>query len=426
MLTKNKKYRSAVGSRQSAEENKNRNKFAARSLQLAGIKKPTNEKRQLRAAMVIVLFLFSVITPFPSGDVGVARADELDDLNNELAELNNQIQTVNDQLAAKRAEKKTLENEIAIFDGQIYSLQLQINATQAEINKLEAEIKNTEVQIAEAEAELERQKQILYENLRLLYEEGQTTSIEIVASSDNFSEFMDRTEYLKAIQDKISETMDKIEQLKEELEAQKNELEAKKTEQLSLKNSLNTQKNELSSQRVAKNTLLTITKGEEAAFQDHLAAIEGEIKKVNAAIWSIINAGNYISLGHVDQGSIIGYIGNSGYSTGCHLHFEVRSDATTHVNPSSYIGNGYFINPVQGVAINVPYGYSSFYFPGVFHTGQDYADGCAGTTIKASASGEIIKRVTGRPNTYPWSYEYGNYVIVAHDNGFFTLYAHLQ
>ncbi|MBW6431934.1 peptidoglycan DD-metalloendopeptidase family protein, partial [Patescibacteria group bacterium] len=116
----------------------------------------------------------------------------------------------------------------------------------------------------------------------------------------------------------------------------------------------------------------------------------------------------------------------SGYSTGCHLHFEIRNKSKGHVNPNSYINNGYFIHPVPGVRVSAPYGYSSAYFGGVFHTGIDYADGCASTPIRAVADGEIVLRVSGRPNTFPWSYEYGNYVMIRHTNGMYSLYAHLR
>lgn len=38
----------------------------------------------------------------------------------------------------------------------------------------------------------------------------------------------------------------------------------------------------------------------------------------------------------VEAGQVIGYIGNTGYSFGCHLHFEVYKNGT-RVNPSSYL-----------------------------------------------------------------------------------------
>jgi len=39
----------------------------------------------------------------------------------------------------------------------------------------------------------------------------------------------------------------------------------------------------------------------------------------------------------VSQGDIIGYMGNTGISSGPHLHFEVRLDGDKKVNPTKYL-----------------------------------------------------------------------------------------
>lgn len=56
---------------------------------------------------------------------------------------------------------------------------------------------------------------------------------------------------------------------------------------------------------------------------------------------SVITTYNHLSnyargLGHVNRGDVIGYIGTTGYSTGCHLHFMVLQNGQT-VNPMGWL-----------------------------------------------------------------------------------------
>lgn len=77
-----------------------------------------------------------------------------------------------------------------------------------------------------------------------------------------------------------------------------------------------------------------------------------------------------------------------------------------------------FITPVRG-RISSPFGYRNDPFTGVrtFHTGIDIA-APVGTSIKVTLDGRVA--------TTGYSPVYGNYVIVSHDGGYQSLYAHMS
>lgn len=378
------------------------------------LKNKNRGKKLFKSAKVIVSLIALFLMP------NLAFAVTQQDLNQKNQELENAKNTLN-QIAG---ERKTLQSEVANYDRQIGSIQNSIYSSDREISRLAGDISTTEVKITEAEAQLKTAYDQLSEIVRVMYEEGQISNIELIAKSKNFSEFIDRSEYIETIQLKIKDVADKVVAIKSDLESKKKTLEDSKKKTEELKNQQLAQRSQVASQRTARDMLLQKTKGDEAAYQDLVKKIKEDYNRLQAQMWA--NNGNYVSLGHVEAGDIIGYIGNSGYSTGCHLHFEIRNAGYQALNPASYIGDGYFIHPVPGVWVSAPYGYSSAYFSGVFHTGIDYADGCKGTPIRATAEGEIIQRVSGRPNTFDWSLEYGNFVKIRHSNGMYSLYGHMR
>lgn len=76
-----------------------------------------------------------------------------------------------------------------------------------------------------------------------------------------------------------------------------------------------------------------------------------------------------------------------------------------------------YIKPLDDYTISSPFGYRADPIAGGngIHTGIDLASG-AGNKIKASNSGKVVKA--------EYSDGYGNYVLLAHDDGINTLYAH--
>lgn len=209
---------------------------------------------------IMVFLLFS----------GPAFATNQQDAQNELNQINSDIGTISSTLNSLRAEKNTLANELAILDAQAYSIQLQINSAQAQINVIDSQIADTNAQVAQAEANLQKQKELLQEYIKTMYMSSQTSQIELILTSNNFSDFVDQTQYLDTMTQKVQDATNQIESLKKELEAKKRDLQIKMNEALQLKATQVSAQTALNMQVEQKASLLQTTKGNESAYQSSL------------------------------------------------------------------------------------------------------------------------------------------------------------
>ncbi len=108
------------------------------------------------------------------------------------------------------SQRVTLEGEVANYNNQIAAIEAQIAQTDIQLT-------NLNVKIAKANAELIEQKDLLKEYLRTMYVDGQVSTVELIAKSKSFSEFIDQSEYMGTIQQDVQETANLISDLKDNL-----------------------------------------------------------------------------------------------------------------------------------------------------------------------------------------------------------------
>jgi len=189
---------------------------------------------------------------------------------NELNQINSEISNINATITGLKSQKSSLANELSTLDAQAQAIQLQIDSAQAQIDVLVPQIEETHLLIEKAETDLAKQKVILGEYVRQMYIDGQTSQVQLVLTSNSFSDFVDRSQYLNTMQERVKESTDKIIALKKELEAKRLDLETKKATADSLKASQVSQKQALQLQIDQKNNLIAQTNGNESAYQSLL------------------------------------------------------------------------------------------------------------------------------------------------------------
>ena len=316
-------------------------------------------------------------------------AEKLDDLqgkNKESAEyqaaLDEQIVVMQQELDIYQSQEDTLKAEIQQKEIDLSSLNNQVLMTQEEIDE-----KNTEIE----QKEQEKQETIdqLKERMIADYKAGQTTSLDLLLSADDFGEFMASMEYIKRIAKHDQELAETLTEQVEEIDCDKKEVETKLSE---LQKQKETWKTELAKVKQQKEEISSVRMNKQAAQADlnnkkqQSIQYQGTIQK---EIQQITEQYENSDQQPIDD-NVIGSISGSGYMW-----------------------------PVPGRAMGDSYGprnYGSGY-----HWGIDIP-APAGTPIYAAKSGTVVFSGFGQSGSGYGGY--GDVVVIRHDDGYYTLYAH--
>ncbi len=187
-----------------------------------------------------------------------------------------QINSLNSQNADTRALVNDLQSQAASYEDAISKLQAQIDGLQGAINANVALQTDLQRQIAEAQAEIDRQRAVLAQDIKAMYVDGTPDTLEMLATSKNLSEFVDKQEYRTRVQNKIQDTMARIAELQKQLQTQKAKVEALLKEQQA-------QQAQLDADRAKQQEMLSYNQGQQAAYNDQIRSNSNKIAELRAA-----------------------------------------------------------------------------------------------------------------------------------------------
>jgi peptidoglycan hydrolase CwlO-like protein len=200
-------------------------------------------------AALAVMLLAGALTLGMSIVPKIVTADSIGDQITQLQQQNN----------ANKSAVANLQSTAVSYQDAINRLQSQINLVQGQIDDNVAKQASLQTQIVTNQAELEKQRAILGENIRVMYVDGQITTIEMLATSKNLSEFVDKEEYRNTVKNKIQSTLVQINDLQNKLKEQKTQVEALLKEQT-------TQQQQLAASRSEQANLLAYNQGQQAQY----------------------------------------------------------------------------------------------------------------------------------------------------------------
>lgn len=229
----------------------------------------------MRKIVLAVLLISSLIFGLNS----FVRADETTDKYNDLQK---QIEDLTKKLSEVQDRAKTLASQISYMDNQIKLTTLKIVDTEEQIKEAQDDIAKLVEKIGKLENSLTKVSEVLIKRIAATYKSGHLNNFFLFLSSSDFSEVINRTKYLRLMQEHDKKLMFEIQSTKTDFEEEKKLLEEKKKQLDQLKVKMESQKITLDQQKNEKQALLDITRNDEMRYQELLNKARAEIASLKS------------------------------------------------------------------------------------------------------------------------------------------------
>ncbi len=412
--------------------------------------------------LLIVLILLVPILVSPNLIVSAVETEEENSNDSEAVEsLEDKIEELEKKLNDTKSKGASLQREIDSFNAQIQLTELKIQQSlngiqkkEEEIIKLGGDIDDLKGRIVKLGDSIGQQENILNERLRARYKTKENSSVVVLFGSSTISQLIQKAEYLRVMEKQDKRLLDQMNKTKNAYGLQKDLFEDKKEKEEILKAQLIAEKasleqyeGDLERQKSEKDSLLEKTQNDEAKYQEQLADAQRELNQILSAV-SVLKDQKPRD---VERGELIGIQGNTGFSSGEHLHFGVYRYSSfedisgwnwyysNQVNPAKKlekrsvywntgcessgtkeVGEGDWDWPLKNPTISQGYGQTcwAYLYNGNPHPAYDMY-GAYGSPVYAVEDGEayFCKNCLG---------DGANGVFIFHEDDYMTVYWHLR
>lgn len=333
-----------------------------------------------------------------------------------------QSERVQDQIDAIERQIEGSRREIARLEGVAQDLQAAISSIQSQERELQLEIRLSQLEKEKLDLDIEQTEEDVVTNQGIfgsavadIYVEDRITPLELLAGSQSIGDFIDKQEYRASLRDQLQNSIQEIRASQRRLQDQREEVEETLAQ-------LESQREQLIAKRAEQSRLLQQTQGEEAQYRQMIRSMETERDAALSALDNLqISDMPVAPEGGIKAGDGVGRVGSTGFSTGPHLHFEVRVDGQV-TDPTPYLTRDGWLQPA-GDPISQRYGNPSSWYTAGFHPGIDYAP-AAGSPIRAAADGTLYRGCTSDVLNISGN-AYGYMAIIDHGGGVTSVYAHM-
>ena len=372
------------------------------------------EKSKIKfTAGVLFVFGFWFLISGKADNVFASKIDELkaqiSERSQEIEEIDGEIAKYESELSAVEEKSRTLETQISKINLSLSKTKADIKRTESGINKTRLEIEKTLLEIGVKEEETENNKKNLAETLREVYKTESESLVEILLKNEKMSDFFGDLKYMEDLEAGIGGKLESLREIKNILEEKNKEYFGEKLRLAELKDELDDRKAIEEAARREKKNILSATKNKETEFQRILEEkrkqkeqFEEELMELESFLRVTIDPESVPSV----RAGILKWPFSEEYMKQCRSYDNLLKNIFC---VTQYFGNTKF---AQAGA-----------YGGQGHNGVDFK-ATVGTKIYAALGGTV--KGIGDTDIIPKCYSYGKWVLIEHQNGLSSLYAHLS
>ena len=350
--------------------------------------------------IITLLLCLAMVFGLPDKSYAISYSDITSDAikekENQILEAEQKKQELENNLSNLEEMKEELENSRDDLKKYVEELDIKLSGIEAKIEELnvlitakEAEIVEAEIELAEAIETETAQYEAMKHRIQFMYEQGESNYFAMLLSAENFSDMLNKADYIEQLSaydrqklDEYAATTEYVRVCKAELEAQKGLLDEAKAvvviEQQNVEDLITAKQETLTEYE-------TDIANKEAAIAEYEEQLALENEIISALEAQVLEEKREIL---ADNGIVLTYEGGK-FTWPCPSYTRISSPY------------GWRMHPTLGI--------------NKFHNGVDMA-APKGTNILAAYSGEVVAAA--------YNSTMGNYVMMNHGNGVYTIYMH--
>lgn len=341
---------------------------------------------------ITTLLLLASVSATAFAETAEELKNKIDERAKQIQELETQIQQYNKEVEQTGKEAKTLQSTIKTLDLTQKKLTTDLTLTERKINLANLTIGELGDEIEKTQNHIDTNKSAIAATLQNTAILEDKSMFEVILSSKNMTEVWNDIESIRQIRNTIRVKSNELRELEDELHSKQNAMLGEKKQLTTLKQDLGGKKQAVELTKKEKADILKLTKNKEAAFRQLVSVTEERKEQFEKEM------------------------------------FEFESKLKLLIDPNSYPApkHGIFSWPLDNVYVTQMFGKtvgaSKLYVSGS-HNGIDFR-ASVGTRVKNMLDGVVVG--SGNTDVYPGCYSFGKWVMVKHDNGLSSIYAHLS